>query len=381
MRRKLYILVGLLVVLLALLAARSFTTPPEPPEPPGPVAGGEDGAARPGDLDVKALPGPAPEGEPTDDGSSPEAGRPVTTGDIRGRVPWLDYGRECVTLAPELAGAKVFVQWRSAEPAGEAVLFDYYPPRLPLEPGVFWSSALTPGTYEFEFSAVKDGVLVRAKTTVVVGEEGGEMPPVRLEPRAGVRARVLDADGKPVPQARIVVVRPEEDPGRGHRVEPGPDGWIAYRDLEPGVYHRVVVYGVPEEIERTVRVPPEPKGVAQEEIRLEARVVPVKLRFMCEEKDSKEIPIAAVSARLVETGWEWESAADLGEVLLPGTYEFRAGDSAGRLVVRKGIEVDGTVTLSPRSPRCPRCPARRCRSPPAPSSSPPGSGPDGGTDR
>ena len=103
---------------------------------------------------------------------------------------------------------------------------------------------------------------------------------------------------------------------------PGPDGWIAYRDLEPGVYHRVVVLGVPESVERTVLVPPESKGVAEVEIRLDARVVPVRLRYALG-ASSVQVSPESVHARLAETGFEWESARELGSALLPGTYEFR----------------------------------------------------------
>jgi hypothetical protein len=351
----------LALAFLALLVPATFlllpSNPPPAPPPPEPRESSRtDGG--PGESPTQPLPATAPSAAPeAPDGapeSEPEPGPPAGSvagpaAVAAGRAPAdpvepgaLVLRREQLLLGPELEGAKVTVMLRPLDGSG---------PVLEAEFGEDGAAALPPpglpaGLYEAEVAAVKDGVLVRAKQRLRVGEGPADLEGVEVVPGAGVRARVVDEDGAPLPQTSVVVVRPEEEPGQGRRFPPGEGGWVTFADLEPGVDHRLVVFGLPESLERVVRVPPRARAVAEVEIRWPARLVPVTLAFT--EEDGAAVEATSITLRVPETGHEWTSPLPIPGGLVPGDYEVRVGELSGRLPVPAVEALETTLPLTRR---------------------------------
>ncbi len=303
------------------------------PSPPAPLPSGPRSAPELPPAPAEAAPpAPAPAVEPAGAGHGPSSRDPQ---DAPSSPVTLD--RSALLLGPALEGAEVSLRLAPLDGGG------------PGFEGRFGKDAalrlpdLPPGLYEIEVSAVRDGLLVRAKHVLRLGEEPADLSGIAVEPGAGVRARVVDEAGTPVPQAGLVVVRPEEEPGRGRRFPPGEGGWVTYADLEPGVDHRLVIFGLPEPVERVVRVPPHPRGIAEMEVRWPARLVPVRLTLAAE--DGSALSPETIRLRMPATGDEWDVKPDLPGGLLPGDYEVRAGGKSGALSVPAVAEHETAVTL------------------------------------
>jgi hypothetical protein len=295
----------------------------EHPSPPrGSGTGAESDPERPDGV----VPGPAGAAAGRDPADPVEPGAVVLS-------------REQLLLGPGLEGAKVAVMLRPLDGSGPVVEAEFGEDGTAALP----APGLAAGLYEAEVSALKDGVLVRVKHRIRVGEGPADLGGLEVSPGAGVRARVVDEEGTVLPQAGIVVVRPEEEPGQGRRFPPGEGGWVTFADLEPGVDHRVVVFGLPEPLERVVRVPPRAKAVAELEIRWPARIVPVTLALTGAEGEA--LAPATITLRVPATGHEWTSPLPLPGGLVPGDYEVRAGDLRGRLSVPAVTDLELTVAL------------------------------------
>ena len=88
----------------------------------------------------------------------------------------------------------------------------------------------------------------RGEVEVEVGEDGIEQLVIRMEPRAQIAGRVVDAHGKPVSDAKVVATRVDADapmkmslsvadnPMIGGGAPTGEDGSFALRGLDPGEY-------------------------------------------------------------------------------------------------------------------------------------------------
>ena len=353
---KLFLALAFLALLIPaailLLPPTSPAPAPPPPEPREVPRTDGDRVSVPAESRPEAAHPAAPEApdgspRPAPDSTPPAGSVAGPTAAPAGRSPVdpvepgaLVLRREQLLLGPELAGARVTVMLRPLDGSG---------PVLDLMFGEDGTAALPPpglpaGLYEAEVAAVKDGVLVRVKQQLRVGEGSADLDGVEIEPGAGVRARVVDEDEAPIPQTAVVVVRPEEEPGQGRRVPPGEGGWVTFADLEPGVDHRLVVFGLPEPLERVVRVPPRAKAVAEVEIRWPARLVPVTLALT--DEDGATVEATSVTLRVPATGHEWTSPLPIPGGLVPGDYEVRIGDLSGRLSVPAVEALETTLPLT-----------------------------------
>jgi hypothetical protein len=196
------------------------------------------------------------------------------------------------------------------------------PVPVPVRNGHIEVPPLPKGDYRLEVAAVMPGRVVRKQRKFTVGAGPVSVEPLRILPDAGIRARAVDADGQPIPQATVVVVRENEDPEKARRLTPGPGGWFLYGDLEPTTYHHVVVLGLPRRLEQTVRTPDESGEVTELELKAEDRLVLCRFTLRLPEGAPKGgLVIRSGPVRPTLRPDERE----LTVTLLPGTYRFRVG--------------------------------------------------------
>jgi len=189
---------------------------------------------------------------------------------------------------------------------------------------------LPDGRYEIEVTSVVDGVCVRAKKTLHrVGPRITGIGKIELVRWAGIRARVVDLDGRLVPQARVVIVREEENEKRGRVIEPDQRGWVTFADFEPGAWHRVYASGLPGPLDRLVLAPEKKGGLVTVELTWPGRLTTCVLRF----KDGDEIldAIALLNSRgPVALRKEHVTGKQTITVeLLPGEYAWKWGPHPG----------------------------------------------------
>ncbi len=292
--------------------------------------------------------------------SAPEfARRRVPMTDLRGRVelrlePEIPSARGTVVLGPGLANARVTAELRGIEsvPAARAASEAR---GLPTAPGPFALHDLAEGSYVLEVSASMGGYMARATRRFDV-HAPADLGEIVVRAGAGIRARILDADGRPLPQADVVVVRPEEDPAQARRLDPDPSGWVAFGDLEPGIDHRVVVLGLPTPMERVVRTPAAPGASVDAEFRWTGSVVECRFRFTLEGRPLRR-PTALRETPVRDSRVRWEDEGTLVTALLPGRHRFAidvvyedgtaAGLYAAVVDVPSGDGFSATLALEP----------------------------------
>jgi hypothetical protein len=224
---------------------------------------------------------------------------------------------------------------------------------LPHSPGPFYLYDLPEGRYEIEVTAQAAGVCMRAKKrfehlggTTAIGD-------IELEPWAGIRARVVDLDGKLVPQARVVIVREEEDEKKGRIIEPDHQGWVTFLDFEPGAWHRVAAFGLPGPLERLVLAPEKKGGLVTVELTWPGRLTSCVIRFRDGETvlALRELRDGPVALREEHYGPRWSVMVPL----LPGEYEWKWGppdlpseERSGAFVVPPRRSWEAVVQLKAR---------------------------------
>ncbi|MHC4937319.1 MAG: hypothetical protein ACYTGJ_14055 [Planctomycetota bacterium] len=150
---------------------------------------------------------------------------------------------------------------------------------IPTGAGALLLYDLPAGRYELEITSIVDGVCVRAKRRIEHLGLPLDIGGIELERWAGIRARVVDLDGRYVPQARVVIVREEEDERKGRVVEPDQKGWVTFADFEPGAWHRVAAFGLPGPLDRLVLAPEKRGELVTVELTWPGRLVTCVLRF------------------------------------------------------------------------------------------------------
>jgi hypothetical protein len=166
---------------------------------------------------------------------------------------------------------------------------------------------------------------VRGKVAFTAGGGTLDVGTVVLQPAGTVVVSVVDADGKPIPQAWAVVVRADEAPEQGRRLELDDAGRAAVGDLEPGVAHRAVVYGLPREMEQSVVAEAAGKSA---EFTWPERLVPCRIRLLVERRAVADptgkgtIPATVQESPLPRHRGTWHPDGTFEAPLVPGTYRF-----------------------------------------------------------
>ncbi len=219
---------------------------------------------------------------------------------------------------------------------------------LPSETGEFAIRDLPDGEYVIEFVSDAEGRVVRARRNFRVAGYTADLGDVDLTIHAGIRAKVVDVDGRAIEQADVVVVRPEEDPEQARRIRSDGDGWVTYFDLEPDLVHQVVVLGLPTRLERSVRTPQSSEEVVTVVFETTLRTVPTTVTFHI---DGELTPVSAIKGLRSDTGLKKLPGRDgvLTTWLLPGTYRFWTEDREGTLVVDDSDSVRANVPLCARA--------------------------------
>lgn len=259
--------------------------------------------------------------------------------DARGEV-------ECGGLGPSVNGefsGQVSASLRSLDPDPLPVPAELM--GLPTKPGPFALYGLPDGAWEIEV-AVDDrtGSIRRARRSFERRGGTAEIGTIEVKEGGTVRVRVVDAAEKPMPQAFVVAVRPEENPDQGRPLYPDGEGRVALSDLEPGVDHRVQVRGLPRLLEQTVRA--ETGGKAKEvEFRWPEKAVPCRITLVVDGKvvanpdGSRTIPATIKDSPLPRDRGSWRTDGTFEADLVPGTYLFSAWATAkegGGLVLFTG---------------------------------------------
>jgi hypothetical protein len=273
-------------------------TPP-PPASPTPLSS-------PGATPIVPPPAPPP-ARPDDAPDAPEA----ATAEESSEPPGPPAATATLVLpkgVPEET-VKVFVRPLSSDGEARRV--------VPAKAGALRLDTLPEGRYVLEVTAILDGAVVSTKREF--HHYGGTTKIGRIEfvIWAGIKARVVDADGKPVLQARVTICREEEDEKRSRTAPADEHGWVTFRDFEPGAWHRVSAFDLPGPLEKLVLAPEKRKEVRRVELRWPGQLVDCRLTF----------PIP-VKERIMPGPIPWResnfvSDTTLAVGLLPGSYEFR----------------------------------------------------------
>jgi hypothetical protein len=214
------------------------------------------------------------------------------------------------------------LRWTGPEPAPStaSVL------GLPNHPGAFSLYDLPDGPWVLEVAATLPGnTVVRGKKAFE--KRGGpvDLGTIELVPAGRVTIGVLDAAGDPIPQAWAVIVRPEEDPAQGRRLDFDDWGVVALGDLEPGVGHRVIAKGLPRELEQTIVASADNKPV---EFKWPEKLVPCRITISVDGKavanaDGRtSIPAVVQESPLPRNKGKWSADGTFEAKLVPGTYRF-----------------------------------------------------------
>ena len=249
----------------------------------------------------------------------------------RARLPLKDVrGRMQVAVRPVAPDAKgVVLTFHETSPSGG-------PPAmpkarvsvlgLPADLGSFGLYGLPDGTWEIEVSAIFPGNETRRGRRAF--ERHGapvDLGTIELKPAGRVALRVVDSAGEAVPQAWAVVVRPEEDVDQGRRLDLDSGGRAGVGDLEPGVGHRVVVKGLPRDLEQTVVAAADAKPV---EFRWPERLVSCRITLLVDGKavanpDGRTtIPAVVQESPLPRDRGAWRGDGTFEARLVPGAYRF-----------------------------------------------------------
>lgn len=247
-------------------------------------------------------------------------------------------------LAGELAGAKVSAAVRTAKPPRGSSLEERREFAVMVRDGRILLPELPRGRYVLEVAAEADGRVVRAKREFEIGDEPLALDPIRIVPHAGIRARAVDAGGRPIPQAIVVAVREDEAPEQARRLVPDAEGYVLYGDLDLDQYHRVVALGLPEALETTVRTPSRRGEAAEVELKAVDRLVPCRIRLVV----PADVPEGeALAVR------EWPAPPRLhpGDrefwtELLPGRHVLKVAARAGILSGELAVPATGPAELT-----------------------------------
>jgi hypothetical protein len=216
------------------------------------------------------------------------------------------------------------LRWTGPDPAPstERVL------GLPTEVGPFALFDLPDGPWDLEVAAtLADNTVVRARKAFEHHGESVDLGKIVLQPAGRIVVRVVDAAGAPIPQAWAVIVRPEEDPDQGRRLDLDESGTVSVGDLEPGIGHRVLVKGLPQVLEQTVTAEANPKPV---EFKWVDRLVPCRITLLVDGKavanpDGRTtIPAVVQESPLPRDKGAWKQDGTFEAKLVPGTYRFSA---------------------------------------------------------
>jgi hypothetical protein len=122
---------------------------------------------------------------------------------------------------------------------------------LPTEDGRFSLYDLPDGPWVMEIASTVDNLVVRGKKAFEKHGGAVDLGTIELVPAGKVAIRVVDSAGEPIPQAWAVIVRPEENPDQGRRLDLDQNGRVAVGD--PG-QHRAPRggEGAPRDLEQTV---------------------------------------------------------------------------------------------------------------------------------
>ena len=215
---------------------------------------------------------------------------------------------------------------------------------LPTETGEFGIRNLPDGDYLIEFVSEDDGNVVRAKREFRVAGYTADLGEIDLTVYSGIRAKVVDVAGRPIEQADVVVVRPEENPEQARRLNANQDGWVTYFDLEPDLVHQVVVLGLPTRLERTVRTPGRSLEATDVVFETSLRTVPTTIAFYVDGEFTRFEALAGLQS---DTRLKKSPTRDgiVSTWLLPGTYRFWTEDREGTLLVDDRDRVQAKVHL------------------------------------
>ena len=218
---------------------------------------------------------------------------------------------------------------------------------VPVEVGEFAIRDLPDGDYLIEFVSEEDGQVVRARRNFRVAGYTADLGDIQLKVSTGIRARIVDVAGRPIEQADVVVVRPEEDPEQARKLTPDKNGWVTFMDLEPDLVHQVVVLGLPTRLERSVRTPERALETVSAVFKSPLRVVPVTIAFFIDGEFTKMQEIEGLES---DTKLKTLTVLDgiFTTYLLPGTYRFWTEKREGTLTVDNCECVRAKVHLYPK---------------------------------
>jgi hypothetical protein len=240
------------------------------------------------------------------------------------RVPEEEAPGEGEEFPLFLEGIESQLRWTGPDPAPptEGVL------GLPRIEGPFALYNLAPGPWVLEVTATReDNTVVRGKAEFVKGGGTADIGTIELRPGGRVSLRVVDAAGEAIPQAWAVVLRPEENVDQARRLDLDREGTVQVGDLEPDVAHRVVVKGLPREMEQSVVAAVRGKPV---EFRWTDRLVPCRISLSVDGKavanpDGRTtIPAVVQESPLPRDKGAWKPDGTFEAKLVPGTYRFSA---------------------------------------------------------
>jgi hypothetical protein len=200
---------------------------------------------------------------------------------------------------------------------------------VPTRPGPFALYGLPDGSWDMEVAATlfTDNTVVRGRKAFDHHGDTVDLGKIVLVPAGRIVLRVVDAAGQPIPQAWAVVVRPEENPDQGRRLDLDESGTVSVGDLEPGIGHRVLVKGLPQVLEQTVTAEANPKAV---EFKWTDRLVPCRITLLVDGKavanpDGRTtIPAVVQDSPLPRDRGAWKQDGTFEARLVPGTYRFSA---------------------------------------------------------
>jgi hypothetical protein len=199
---------------------------------------------------------------------------------------------------------------------------------LPGGLGPFALYDLPDGSWEIEVAAtLAGGSVVRAKKSFEKHGAPVDLGKIELRASGAVAICVMDSESKPIPQAWAVIVRSEENPDQGRRLDLDERGVARLGDLEPGASHRVIVKGLPREMEQAAVAVEKPRFL---EFRWPERLVPCRITLLVDGKavanadGKKTIPAVVQDSPLPRDKGAWGSDGTFEAKLVPGTYKFSA---------------------------------------------------------
>jgi len=252
--------------------------------------------------------------------------RPVPA-DATGEVVFLPFDVEVASeafLADGFRSVTSNLRWRSPDsvPPTTEVL------GLPTRAGKFSLYNLPDGAWYLEVAAIThDNRIVRGGKAFERRGSPVDLGRIELREAGIVALQVVDPTGEAIPQAWAVVVRPEESADQGRRIDLNAQGMASVGDLEPNVAHRVVVKGLPREMEQTVVASAKPKTTL---FQWTERVVPCRITLVVDGKvvanadGRKTIPAVVQESPLPRDKGAWGSDGTFEAKLVPGNYKFSA---------------------------------------------------------